>query len=178
MTLSPVATLRAALAVAGLAVLGADAALADVPPPDPAVVDRGSRLALVFGFSYALTVLCEYLVVRASLAPRLAWRGPGRGHLLALVSGVNVVTLPLVFGVLALLGPRGWDAAPAIAVAEAIPFLGEPALYGLGFRRHVRRGNLEAAPPRASVWAATVLANVVSLVAGITVALGVNALVD
>jgi len=171
---------RALLAVGGvvLALLGGGPALADVAPPEGAVPDRVEKIALVFAFAYALTVLCEFLVVRAQLFSHLAWRGATRGHLLGLVATVNAITLPLVFAVLYVLGERHVSGEVAIPVAETIPFLAEPALYAFGFRRHVRLENLEAAPPGRAVWVASLLANVVSVVAGITVALGVSALLD
>ena len=87
---------RASLAVAGavLALLGAAPALADVAPPEGAVPDRVEKIAVVFAFAYALTVLCEFLVVRAQLFPHLAWRGATRGRLLGLVATVNELRPP------------------------------------------------------------------------------------
>lgn len=168
----------AAAGAVGAVALGAPDALANVPPPRMDAAERLSRVGAVFGLCYALTLLCEFLVVRASLAPRLVWLGPGRGRLLTLVALVNLVTLPLVFAALTFLGSRDAPPAAAIVAAEAIPFLSEAWLYRVGFRAYQRAGRLESVPPTSSLWAASLLANVVSVAAGAAVVLGTAALFD
>jgi hypothetical protein len=169
-------TVAGATLAAGAILLGG-AARADVAPPEPPV-GAPLRVALVLGTYYLLTVLCEYAVLRALWARRLAWEGPARGRLLATVVLVNAVTYPLLALALSLADGAGLSAPLAIAVAEAIPFAAEPTLFVGLLAWSVRRGALRAAPGRGRIVLGSLLANATSLAAGLLLAWGSAALFD
>jgi hypothetical protein len=163
-------------ALLALALLAPPAA-ADVAPPRDTAADL-ARHVIALGTFYALTVLLEWLVLRAAWRERLAWAGTGRGRLLATVTGVNLITYPLFLFAFAELDNRGVPEIAAIAAAEVIPFVLEPLLFLAALSSYRRRGILVTGPSRAQVVGASLLSNAVSLGVGAATVYGISALFD